>query len=96
MLNGYTCFAHLFWELGVGQRYAVLDIHLINIDIRCLVEKNIDSAVACHVGVRGDVAHPRNTIDLLLQWIRYRLLGDLGIGTRIVCDDLDLRIGNVW
>ena len=93
---GYPCFFYLVWELGIGQRYTVLDIHLIDINICCLVEIDIDGAVARHVGVRGDVAHSGNAVDLLLQGIRHRLLGDLCIGASKGCTDQDQRIGNVW
>ena len=47
-------------------------------------------------GVRRDVAHPWNAIDLLLQRIRDSLLCHLRVGASIGCVDLDQRIGNIW
>ena len=72
----YPCGLNLLGQLGHRQRHPVLDVDLVDIDIRSFVEIDLNRACPRHGAGGRDVVCARHPIDLLLDGIGHRLLGD--------------------
>jgi len=79
------------WQARRCSRYTVLDLHLRDIEIGAEFERHRNREPAVRGRVRGNIKHPLDAVDLLLNRGRDGVGDDFGAGAGILPGDVDHR-----
>ena len=76
--------AHVRRQARLGDRHAVLDLHLRDIEVGAELEGDRDRELAVAGRIRRHVDHVLDAVDLLLDRRHHRRGNDVRAGARIV------------
>ena len=94
--DGHTNRADIARQARLGNRHTVLDLHLCGIEIGTDVKSDLNREAAIATGIRRDIKHVLDTIDLLLDRRNDSRGNNLCAGTGILARYVDDRRGNFW
>ena len=86
---------HLGGQQAEGGRYAVLHVHGGHVRIGSLTEIDVYRGISCVRCRRGNVVHVLHSVDGLLQRHDDGFLHSLGVRSRIICEYLHRRRGDI-
>src|SRR6202171_4138013 len=89
--DGHACVLDFLWQAALGRRYPVLHVDRGNVQVISGAEGYVDVAGAVVRTCGGDVVHPLDAVNLLLQRNRNGGFDYLRVRADVVAGDGDLR-----